>query len=207
MKLADLNVAVKRYEQQLAPGSESILLGDYNENMRKLCGVVGVCGEPGDAEVPDASAAWWLGAYAAEVFAMEVESEPDNPRHGGRVADATVGDWDSEAWAQDKLVLPEAARDDLWPDYKTGFDERLAALRQIDEASDHAVAEVQEHAATAHCLHLKAADVGFDLRKSGTAVKIPPADSLQAVWDGGSVLGTREAVIAELRKAGFTIAE
>ena len=64
MTLAELNKQVQEYETELAPGSETPLLGDYNERMRQITGQVGVCAKNPDVKVPTPEARWWLKAYA-----------------------------------------------------------------------------------------------------------------------------------------------
>lgn len=61
-----------------------------------------------------------LGVAAADTFAREVRAD------GGDLATATVGDWDSEAWAVDR---PADYPDWAWEVYHGAFHARLRELR------------------------------------------------------------------------------
>lgn len=66
MKLSELTDRIREYEGDIAPGSETLLLGEYNEAMRKATGALptqlGRLDTP-DPEVPEDEAQWWLRAY------------------------------------------------------------------------------------------------------------------------------------------------
>ena len=65
MKLSDLHEQIKEHERQLAPGSETAMLGDWLERMRVVAGELpDDVGEWDTIEIPDDEAQWWLRAYA-----------------------------------------------------------------------------------------------------------------------------------------------
>ncbi len=65
MKLSELNQIVNSYEARMAPGSQTAMLGDYNERMRQVTGLEGTCCGDSDAEVPADEADYWQRVYAA----------------------------------------------------------------------------------------------------------------------------------------------
>lgn len=78
ISLRTLTDAVRDMERAQAPGSETILWGDYIERMRQVSGVLPI-GDYDDAAVPRAEAMWWLGAYAAhEAYDQQAHSPYDS---------------------------------------------------------------------------------------------------------------------------------
>ena len=77
MTLSDLTAEIIRREAILAPGSETILWGEYNERMRQVTGVLPQSPDAIDAAgnpvVADDECAWWLAAYdlAAQGMAFD----------------------------------------------------------------------------------------------------------------------------------------
>lgn len=76
-QLISLMEHVNECERQLAPGSETILLGQCIERMRQLTGVNATAWREIDPSVmvPGYEAAWWRAAY--ELY----EADPENYEH------------------------------------------------------------------------------------------------------------------------------
>ncbi len=62
--LADLYADVREHERSLAPGSETIMLGDFWEATRKVCEIPSDPGDYDSVTVPREHADWWRAAYA-----------------------------------------------------------------------------------------------------------------------------------------------
>jgi hypothetical protein len=101
--------AAEALDALVASQGASTLDGDLSDHVQAALAL--------DAEVARYAA---LGVAAADTFAREVRAD------GGDLATATVGDWDSEAWATDR---PADYPDWAWEVYHGSFHARLLGLR------------------------------------------------------------------------------
>lgn len=83
IELDKLTRLIREEERARAPGSETILWGEYCERMRKVTGHLPYEDLEDSPTVSLVEAAWWLGAYAAQEAHLHLDDEaPSRPLDG-----------------------------------------------------------------------------------------------------------------------------